>query len=578
MKYLVLQLISVIIVLELIQSCSSVVPCIPEKNQGNPGSLFNSENEEYSPIYFNEKLYFTSLNKDNKNDGRILISDYLDGKFEPPRADFSLPLNSYPNSGLPRFYSKNTKETELFFAAMNVDADKLNSDIYHSVNNGDIWSKPIPISKNINTIGYESYPAISSDGSFLIFVSDRKDGNGGTDLYISIRNDDGNWSEPQNLGDKINSSGDETSPFIANDFSLYYSSKGKGGLGGFDIFRAVWDGKGWTNPIAFKEPINSPENETGACIVYDKIVLASDRRGGCGGKDIYIFTLCGPVIYEGKVISESGKYPLNGTVRLLDERRNEISKLVVDNSGNFKFNLNPSTKYIVQYYNSCILNYVPEQEINSPCSDSSSVKITSSFILPEKLTEFDFAKYKVPFFVTGYYQPNTVENLQALRLKFSYNIFGQKENTKYIENPGQVYDQYSTVVEEALNESALYIVNMLANLKDDCLNKSPKLLIKVTGYADPRQISPVAAFEDESIDDESYGVNIERGTIIDNLILSKLRAYYTAKFLQNYLKNNTNFSDYKDHIEWQIEGKGIDDTEMENELKRRVNIEIGMGK
>ena len=577
MKFLFIQIVTVIIALELIQSCSSLEPCMPEKNPGNPGSLFNSDNEEYSPVFFNEKLYFTSLNKDNKNEGRILISDYLDGKFEPPRADFSLPLEEFPNSGLPRFFRKNAKETELFFAAMNSTTDKMNSDIYYSVNNGKVWSKPKPISKKINTEGYESYPAISPDGTFLIFVSDRKSGIGGLDLYISFRDEDGNWSEPQNLGDKINSAEDETSPFIGNDYTLYYSSKGKGGLGGYDIFHAAWDGKTWNNPTAYKEPINSPDNETGSCIVYDKIVLASDRRGGCGGKDIYMFTLCGPVVYEGRVISKSGKYPLDGTVRLLDDKRNEISKLIVDKSGVFRLELKPSTKYIVQYYNSCILNYVPEQEIIAPCSDTSSIKIASSFILPEKLSEFDFAKYKVPFFVTGYYQPNTVENLQALRLKFNYNIFGQKENTKYIENPGQIYDGYSTVVEEALNEAAIYIVNMIENLKDDCLNKSPKLLIKVTGYADPRQISPAASFEDESIDDEAYGVKIERGTIIDNLILSKLRAYYTAKFLENYIKNNKYFSDFKNNIVWQIEGRGIDDTEMENELKRRVNIEIGMG-
>jgi len=251
---------------------------------------------------------------------------------------------------------------------------------------------------------------------------------------------------------------------------------------------------------------------------------------------------------------------------------------MVDNLGTFEFELIPQKKYIIRYFNACVPNYVPEQTIIVPCNDSSAVKFTSNVLLPDNIRMFDFANYKVPFFVTGYYFPNTIDNLNALRLKFTYNIVGKNDNTKYIENPGDIYDGYSLKVESALNEVVSYIVSIFDNLNSDCSERKSKLKIRITGFSDPRPISTKSIYDDDTINDQLLGISIDRGNLIDNTILSKLRAYYTLKFIQGKLANHNAYLKNKDNIVWEIEGLGVADDMLETELQRRVNIEIGLVK
>ncbi|MCX7728835.1 MAG: OmpA family protein, partial [Bacteroidia bacterium] len=190
----------------------------------------------------------------------------------------------------------------LFFAMMRYEGGaQPNCDIYVSdMMNGE-W-KPYRKVPNINhPIYWDSQPSISADGNTLYFASNRPGGYGGTDIYVSFRNPKtGEWSIPQNLGPKINTKGHERTPFIHSDSeTLYFSSDGHFGFGGFDIFYSRKNEKGeWSEPENLGSPINTTSDELGFFVssnakdgyfcAYSEGPLASK---GVGKYDLFRFEL-----------------------------------------------------------------------------------------------------------------------------------------------------------------------------------------------------------------------------------------------------------------------------------------------
>lgn len=142
-------------------------------------------------------------------------------------------------------------------------------DLYVSYRTGDEWSEPENLGPNINSASWESQPSLSPDGRTLYFVSDRPTGYGKRDIYVSY-NKDGDWTKAENLGNKINTADDEVSPFIhANNQTLYFSSKGHPGFGGFDLFSAELTEIGWTNPVNLGFPLNNSDDQVSLYITSD---------------------------------------------------------------------------------------------------------------------------------------------------------------------------------------------------------------------------------------------------------------------------------------------------------------------
>ena len=112
-----------------------------------------------------------------------------------------------------------------------------NCDLYYSTVKDDRWTEAINIGEPINTGAWDSQPSISANGRALFFASERKGGQGGRDIWVSHLKSNGRWGEPQNLGDQINTNGDEASPFIHPDGqTLYFHSNAHPGMGGFDLY------------------------------------------------------------------------------------------------------------------------------------------------------------------------------------------------------------------------------------------------------------------------------------------------------------------------------------------------------
>ena len=144
-------------------------------------------------------------------------------------------------------------------------------DLYFSEKKGEVWTKPKNMGQPINTRGWESQPSLSADGNTLYYASSRKGTLGGRDIWRSQRNENGEWSNPVNLGSKINTSGDDESPFFHPDGkTLYFMSTGHEGMGGYDLFvaRRTAD-SGWNTPKNLGYPINTKGNEGALFITLD---------------------------------------------------------------------------------------------------------------------------------------------------------------------------------------------------------------------------------------------------------------------------------------------------------------------
>lgn len=143
----------------------------------------------------------------------------------------------------------------------NKEAEKIFQARFQTLKNGKKdWvadSKPLGF---CNDKSVYTHPTLSSDGEKIIFSSNRKDGIGGLDLYI-VKRDGISWTLPENLGDKINTKGNELYPFLDQENNLFFSSDGIPGKGGYDIFFCRYNGNGWDNPVNLTYKINTPDDE-----------------------------------------------------------------------------------------------------------------------------------------------------------------------------------------------------------------------------------------------------------------------------------------------------------------------------
>lgn len=163
-------------------------------------------------------------------------------------------------------------------------------DIFYSEMKNGQWTPARNIRRPINSEDWESQPSLSADGSEIYFCSSRKGGFGDSDIWVSQRNKDGTWGEPQNLGDKINTSFAEQSPFIHPDGqTLYFSSRGLPGMGSADLFvvRKQEDGN-WGEPKNLGFPINTEDSEGALIISLDgqTAYFATDRKYGAPGEEV----------------------------------------------------------------------------------------------------------------------------------------------------------------------------------------------------------------------------------------------------------------------------------------------------
>ncbi len=199
-----------------------------------------------------------------------------------------------------------------------------------------------------------AHPALSLDGKKLYFSSDMPGTLGMSDLwYVDILGND-TYGVPVNLGKDINTAGKESFPFISDKNNLYFSSDGRSGLGGYDIFVTPLDEEGKPGAITnLGAPANSSKDDFGFIIdENDRIGYVSSNRGGDSGSiddDIYLVKEICSIAINGKVFDEETKDPLPGAqVSLLDENNQLVSQTTAKNDGTYSFTGDCGTQYTVR--------------------------------------------------------------------------------------------------------------------------------------------------------------------------------------------------------------------------------------
>ncbi len=544
--------------------------CPDEPFYGHIGQVVNTEMTEFRPIFYRGNMLFTRMPKGDKKDK----SDELEfritsaANFDSESQDLSIPMKIIERSAFP---SLTIDGKEIYFSAKGDKETKKSRDIFYSFLENGVWSEPTPIT-TINTKYYESQPAVASDGSYLVFVSDRKDGVGKKDLYITFREGHTIWSEPVSLGQFINSSGDDISPYIDTEDHLYFSSNGHTEKMGFDILRADIKKPGEA-PIVLMYPVNTEDDETSCGVYGGKIYVSSDRKNGCGGEDIFSYSICGSAIIQGEIRAVNGLAPREGqlVVENLDNGHKEL--IEVGDNGKFEIQVEALNSYKIKYSNPCIKKHIVEKIIDIPCSNSSIIKINMNIQVKAIPPDFNFTYYDIPAFSSGYYMPLTHNNIDNLKQKFNYKLIGNSQETKYIAYPKNVSEKSIKKTEIALKDAAGYIEKLIGEFSYGCQAYDiNKINVKITGYSDASPLAKGSKYVDATVDD--YGIHIEKGSEIDNNALALLRAFYTAKQIEQYLIDNTGLPELAEIVNWQVQSGGIE--RGKRKIKRHVNIEISV--
>jgi outer membrane protein OmpA-like peptidoglycan-associated protein/tetratricopeptide (TPR) repeat protein len=266
----------------------------------NLGKSINTEYPEYVPVLLNgdTNMIFTSRRKPEKGNKKDVYDEkYYEDMFATQKVgEFYVQAERFDSEKQNAY--KNLKNSSDHESVVSISPDHQSLITYKDNNlwiseiKGGTWSMPKRLDTTINAGTWQPHGVFSQDGKTLYFSSNMNGGYGGLDIYMSVRFPDGTWSKAKNLGPKINTLMDEDAPFVVDNGNLiYFSSKGRKGLGGYDIYKSkLVDGE-WQSAENMGRPFNSPADDV--FFTYTKSekqgFLSSNRQGGEGDMDIYSF-------------------------------------------------------------------------------------------------------------------------------------------------------------------------------------------------------------------------------------------------------------------------------------------------
>ncbi len=281
-------------------------------------------------------IYYVIRTPDRNAKGDIMITKKENGVWSHP-VSISEKINSQMDEGAP---TMSADGRSLVFAACNRPDAIGGCDLYISYREGEEWSEPINMGREINSGSWDSEPSISADGRTIFFSSERPGGQGRMDIWYSKLVQNGSWSKAQNMGPGINTKGDEVAPFIhASGNTLYFSSNSLPGMGGYDVFCTKKIANEWSVPKNVGYPLNTSDHEgtlfitvdgtKGYYYIYDKKISINPPS------TLFEFDIPKEIREENKSTYAKGtvydavtQKKLSGKIELIDLKTNQVKQQV----------------------------------------------------------------------------------------------------------------------------------------------------------------------------------------------------------------------------------------------------------
>lgn len=349
----------------------------------NVGSAINSADPDYGPVISADEsiMMYTSRRSSTTGGGKdpseymyfedVYIATSTNGKWNQG-SNMGKPVNTDNNDATVALSADGQKMLIYLYD------DKGNGDVFECVQKGTEWAKPDRLNDMVNTKFHESSASITADGKTLYFVSNKEGGFGKHDIYKSTWDEKKRrWGLAENLGPTINTPYGEHGVFIHPDGkTLFFSSQGHKTMGGYDIFKSIWDEKKkkWSTPENVGYPINSPDDDIDFVLSASgkHAYFSSFKADGYGEKDIYMITFITPKspglntednllasvtapvketmiakavavptavvsILKGSIFDAVTKQPLEADIELVDNQLNQVIATFKSNSATGKF-------------------------------------------------------------------------------------------------------------------------------------------------------------------------------------------------------------------------------------------------
>ena len=362
--------------------------------------LFNSRRADFCPQFLDgnfDQLYFTSSTEKATGTKKSEITgtkqcdvffSKLDeaGNWQRPEP-VEGELNTEFDEGVTAF---SPDGSTMYLARARREPNSGTSvEIYTSQRSEAKWSAPVKYEITADTLSAYGDPAVSPDGTYLYFSSDMPGGYGGKDIWrINLKERVGTL---ENLGDVINTAGDERFPYIRTDSVMYFSSNGHPGMGGLDLFKATKTPSGGWNVENMGVPMNSPGDDFGITFGKGESGFFSSNRNDARGYD-HIYSFVKPdlkITISGYVLDRDEEPVPNAVIRIVGNDGSN-QKAVGKDDGTFQFNLQRGVKYVMMAGAKGYLNGKQEFESDTLEQD---------------------AEYGVDFILAAMHKPQVVENI-----------------------------------------------------------------------------------------------------------------------------------------------------------------------
>ena len=358
---------------------------------------FNSRRSEFSPMLYGEKydqLYFASTRtpkgagKDKeetnsaitgqRNNDLFLVKQDENGAWLAP-VELEDEVNTEFDEGTPSF-SKDGNTMYYTYCAQDPEGPRT-SEIYISSRSSAKWGKGTRATIVKDSVTALGHPSISPDGKYLYFVSDAVGGFGGKDIFRA-RVAGNDFGPMENLGEEINTPGDEMFPYVRDSVTLYFASNGHPGMGGLDLFKATQDSTGKWNVENLGAPINSMGDDFGITFAgkEERGFFCSNRNDARGYDHIYSFELPTITIFIEGIVNDVDEYPIeDATVRIVGKDGLNV-KVPVKKDGTYRVELERDIRYVMMASARGYLNQ--NYELHTGPEEKNETYIVDFFLSP----------------------------------------------------------------------------------------------------------------------------------------------------------------------------------------------------